>query len=109
MIISVKQQVLKILRICADAKTDVYLYIHELISSNAILEESSLNIELTRNDILKDIPRTYLVNENKKEELELLRILLAFAYIKPSIGYCQGLNFLGAVALKVAQNEEAAF
>lgn len=62
-----------------------------------------------RSDILKDIPRTYLVAGNAAEELSLLNVLLAFSYVKNSIGYCQGLNFLAAVMIKVSQNEETAF
>lgn len=73
------------------------------------MEESSLDLEFTKNEILKDIPRTHLVNDNKREQQQLLRILLALAYVKPAIGYCQGMNFLGAVLLKVVKSEEISF
>ena len=63
----------------------------------------------SRNDILKDIPRTYLVAGNCAEETCLLNVLMAFSWVKPSIGYCQGLNFLAAVIVKVAVDEETAF
>lgn len=66
-------------------------------------------MELTKNEILKDIERTHLVSNNKKEQQQLLRILLALAYVKPAIGYCQGMNFLGAVLLKVVKSEEISF
>lgn len=46
---------------------------------------------------------------NQGEESSLLNVLLAFSYIKKSIGYCQGLNFIAAIMVKVAQNEEHAF
>jgi ecotropic viral integration site 5 protein len=46
---------------------------------------------------------------NAKEEQMLLNVLLAVAHVKPAIGYCQGMNFLGAVMLKVCENEEIAF
>ncbi|KAG7458901.1 hypothetical protein MATL_G00225640 [Megalops atlanticus] len=40
---------------------------------------------------------------------QLHRILLAFSWQNPAIGYCQGLNRLAAIALLVLQNEEDAF
>ena len=92
-----------------DSFENPYKYIHTSISLNQTLEESSLDIELTKAEILKDIPRTQIIADNKKEQSQLLRILLALAYIKPSIGYCQGMNFLGAVLLKTVKSEETAF
>lgn len=92
-----------------DSFENPYKFIHNSIASNKTLEESSLDLELTKTEILKDIPRTHLVADNSKEQAKLLRILLALAYIKPSIGYCQGMNFLGAVLLKTVKSEETAF
>ncbi|XP_036373295.1 TBC1 domain family member 2A-like isoform X1 [Megalops cyprinoides] len=40
---------------------------------------------------------------------QLHRILLAFSWQNPAVGYCQGLNRLAAIALLVLQNEEDAF
>ncbi|XP_067103528.1 TBC1 domain family member 2A isoform X1 [Osmerus mordax] len=40
---------------------------------------------------------------------QLERILLAFSWQNPGIGYCQGLNRLAAIALLVLQSEEEAF
>ncbi|XP_039614114.1 TBC1 domain family member 2A [Polypterus senegalus] len=40
---------------------------------------------------------------------ELRRILLAFSWQNPTIGYCQGLNRLAALALLILKNEEDAF
>ncbi|XP_072553752.1 TBC1 domain family member 2A isoform X1 [Paramormyrops kingsleyae] len=40
---------------------------------------------------------------------QLHRILLAFSWQNPTIGYCQGLNRLAAIALLVLENEEDAF
>lgn len=87
----------------------IYEQIQNCILSKKPLEESNFSVEIAINDILKDIPRTYLIAGNAKEELQLLNILTAFAYIKPSIGYCQGLNFLAAVLLKVTSSEENSF
>uniref|UniRef100_A0A8C5M8J5 TBC1 domain family member 2 n=1 Tax=Leptobrachium leishanense TaxID=445787 RepID=A0A8C5M8J5_9ANUR len=40
---------------------------------------------------------------------KLRRVLLAFSWHNPTIGYCQGLNRLAAVALLVLEEEENAF
>ncbi|XP_007639020.1 TBC1 domain family member 2A isoform X3 [Cricetulus griseus] len=40
---------------------------------------------------------------------ELRRVLLAFSWQNPTIGYCQGLNRLAAIALLVLEDEESAF
>ncbi|KAJ8371678.1 hypothetical protein AAFF_G00303540 [Aldrovandia affinis] len=40
---------------------------------------------------------------------QLHRVLLAFSWQNPAIGYCQGLNRLAALALLVLQDEEEAF
>ncbi|NXN94023.1 TBD2A protein, partial [Rhinopomastus cyanomelas] len=61
-----------------------------------------------------DLPRT--LNNNKHfssptSQLipKLRRVLLAFSWHNPAIGYCQGLNRLAAVALLVLEDEESAF
>ncbi|XP_029459785.1 TBC1 domain family member 2A isoform X2 [Rhinatrema bivittatum] len=40
---------------------------------------------------------------------KLRRVLLAFSWQNPTIGYCQGLNRLAALALLVLEEEESAF
>ncbi|KAM3848904.1 TBC1 domain family member 2A isoform 2-T3 [Vipera latastei] len=40
---------------------------------------------------------------------KLRRVLLAFSWQNPTIGYCQGLNRLAAIALLVLEEEEEAF
>ncbi|XP_021100179.1 TBC1 domain family member 2A isoform X2 [Heterocephalus glaber] len=40
---------------------------------------------------------------------KLHRVLLAFSWHNPTIGYCQGLNRLAAIALLVLEDEESAF
>ncbi|XP_028626092.1 TBC1 domain family member 2A isoform X3 [Grammomys surdaster] len=40
---------------------------------------------------------------------KLRRVLLAFSWQNPTIGYCQGLNRLAAIALLVLEDEESAF
>uniref|UniRef100_A0A670K752 TBC1 domain family member 2 n=1 Tax=Podarcis muralis TaxID=64176 RepID=A0A670K752_PODMU len=61
-----------------------------------------------------DLPRTLTNNRHFNPPAsqllpKLRRILLAFSLQNPTIGYCQGLNRLAAIALLVLEEEEIAF
>ncbi|XP_034038161.1 TBC1 domain family member 2A [Thalassophryne amazonica] len=61
-----------------------------------------------------DLHRTLTTNQHFSSPSspalqQLQRILLAFSWQNPTIGYCQGLNRLAAIALLILQNEEDAF
>ncbi|XP_042685505.1 TBC1 domain family member 2A isoform X6 [Centrocercus urophasianus] len=61
-----------------------------------------------------DLPRTLTSNRHFSSPTsqlipKLRRVLLAFSWHNPAIGYCQGLNRLAAVALLVLEDEENAF
>ncbi|XP_066470090.1 TBC1 domain family member 2A [Tiliqua scincoides] len=61
-----------------------------------------------------DLPRTLTNNRHFASPTsqlipKLRRILLAFSWQNPTIGYCQGLNRLAAIALLVLEEEESAF
>ncbi|KFP36046.1 TBC1 domain family member 2A, partial [Chlamydotis macqueenii] len=61
-----------------------------------------------------DLPRTLTNNKHFSSPTsrlipKLRRLLLAFSWHNPAIGYCQGLNRLAAVALLVLEDEESAF
>ncbi|KAG7454009.1 hypothetical protein JOB18_015556 [Solea senegalensis] len=61
-----------------------------------------------------DLHRTLTTNQHFSSPSspalqQLRRILLAFSWHNPVIGYCQGLNRLAALALLVLQNEEESF
>ncbi|XP_068460319.1 TBC1 domain family member 2A [Clinocottus analis] len=61
-----------------------------------------------------DLHRTLTTNQHFSSPSspalqQLRRILLAFSWQNPAIGYCQGLNRLAAIALLVLQSEEDAF
>ncbi|KAG9480495.1 hypothetical protein GDO78_012126 [Eleutherodactylus coqui] len=61
-----------------------------------------------------DIHRTLTNNKNFSNPTsefiqKLRRVLLAFSWQNPTIGYCQGLNRLAALALLVLEDEESAF
>ena len=64
--------------------------------------------------ITKDLKRTCLGNEDfKLDHLQgqnpLYNVLNAYAHYDPSIGYCQGMNFIVALLLHVLENEEDSF
>ncbi|XP_057276718.1 TBC1 domain family member 2A isoform X2 [Pezoporus wallicus] len=61
-----------------------------------------------------DLPRTLTNNKHFSSPTsqlipKLRRVLLAFSWHNPAIGYCQGLNRLAAVSLLVLEDEESAF
>ena len=105
--IGVQEEVKKTLHISQDV--EVYDYIHSEINSRKDFTNTGLDITRVKDDISKDTPRTYLVSNDYKAQNQLYRILLAIAYVKPNISYCQGMNFIGGVLLKVVKNEEVAF
>ncbi|XP_038660038.1 TBC1 domain family member 2A [Scyliorhinus canicula] len=61
-----------------------------------------------------DLPRTLTNNRlfsspTSKMVQKLRRVLLAYSWQNPNIGYCQGLNRLAAIALLILREEEDAF
>uniref|UniRef100_A0A8C0HDV7 TBC1 domain family member 2 n=1 Tax=Chelonoidis abingdonii TaxID=106734 RepID=A0A8C0HDV7_CHEAB len=61
-----------------------------------------------------DLPRTltnnrHFISPTSQLVPKLRRVLLAFSWQNPAIGYCQGLNRLAAIALLVLEEEESAF
>ena len=58
--------------------------------------------------IEKDIGRTFPTDQSFSR-LELKEILIAYSIRNPNVGYCQGLNFIGALLLSFGFSEEEAF
>lgn len=63
--------------------------------------------------ILQDIPRTYanhvlFMNEDSAARQALFNVLVTYADVDPSVGYCQGMSYVAA-ALLMHMNEEDAF
>jgi hypothetical protein len=60
-----------------------------------------------------DVPRTFpscLWLQSDVGQVSLTRVLLAFAHHNPTVGYCQGMNYVAALLLVVlGHDEEAAF
>ena len=83
--------------------------VSKLETSNEKENESTLGESLQQID--KDLHRTFpdhpITDEQGK--LRLRRMLGAYAVRNPTVGYCQGLNFLAATFLLVFDDEEDAF
>lgn len=62
-------------------------------------------------EISKDLNRTFHEGKFNSEEtiLSLERILVSISFIRPEIGYCQGMNFVSGALLELLNNEETAF
>ncbi|XP_054719226.1 growth hormone-regulated TBC protein 1-like [Uloborus diversus] len=62
-----------------------------------------------------DIPRTFPDNiyfkcsSSDSKQQPLKNVLLAFAHQNPTIGYCQGLNFIAGIMLLVTDSEDMTF
>ncbi|XP_068033326.1 TBC1 domain family member 2A isoform X1 [Anomalospiza imberbis] len=79
-----------------------------------LLEQSRSTEHPACRQIELDLPRTLTNNKHFSSPTShliprLRRVLLAFSWHNPAIGYCQGLNRLAAVALLVLEDEESAF
>lgn len=92
-----------------DPTVNLYEFIHSRIEKKTFIDEFAIDFERVSDDILKDIPRTSVIGKTGWLRTGLSRVLLAVAYAKPSIGYCQGMNFIAGVLLRVLESEEVAF
>nr|XP_056704912.1 TBC1 domain family member 2A [Euleptes europaea] len=81
---------------------------------NNLLKQCEVADHPASRQIELDLPRTLTNNKHFTSPTsqlvpKLRRVLLAFSRQNPTIGYCQGLNRLAAVALLVLEEEENAF
>ncbi|ORX89230.1 TBC-domain-containing protein [Basidiobolus meristosporus CBS 931.73] len=82
-------------------------YYQELIAQHEGWESVSLSqIEL---DLHRTLPNHEFFEENGLGIEKLRRVLVAFSWHNPSVGYCQGMNLIAAVLLLVQSDEEYAF
>ena len=59
-----------------------------------------------------DLKRTFLeedINKNDKFLEKLKNILVCYSIRNSTVGYCQGMNFIGGTILLIMENEEQAF
>lgn len=79
-----------------------------------LCEKSRTSPNPASRQIQLDLHRTLTTNQNFSSPSspalqQLRRILSAFSWQNPAVGYCQGLNRVAALALLVLQDEEDAF
>ena len=62
-------------------------------------------------EIKRDIDRTFYTEKFKKGngKTMLINILSALAFIRPEIGYCQGMNFIAGALIELIEEEEKIF
>jgi hypothetical protein len=62
-------------------------------------------------EISRDLNRTFHTGIFEIEEGQLIlgRILRAIAYVRPEIGYCQGMNFVAGAIYTFIEDEELSF
>lgn len=79
----------------------------ELELSNNINKNYSRVIE----EISRDLNRTFHTGifDTDQGQILLGRILRAVAYVRPEIGYCQGMNFVAAAIFNFIEDEELSF
>ena len=89
-------------------KDNLYNNVLSLAKDNMNKDEKFINIH---KQINKDINRTFWTDKfkhgNGKEMLD--NILTLMAYIRPEIGYCQGMNFIVGALINFINNEETCF
>ncbi|CAE7239136.1 unnamed protein product [Symbiodinium natans] len=84
-------------------------WLHVAEEGSDPLDDGMLCTEETcKRQIEKDVPRTRPADLNESQRAALGRVLRAFAVLRPQVGYCQGLNFVAAVALLVGFTEKQA-
>ena len=75
------------------------------------LKDKDENFSYVHQQISKDLNRTFYTGKfkegNGKEQL--YNILIAIAFIRPEIGYCQGMNFIVGALINFINSEEKCF
>ena len=69
--------------------------------------------ETYKEQVELDIKRTFIDNEiftaDEQLKTKTLNILLAYSKRNTSVGYCQGMNYIGGILARVIKNEEDSF
>lgn len=82
--------------------------IYQILMNKVNGKDGCLLEENVRAQIKCDLPRTNTTNRvrTKEGQQELQRVLQAIAYMFPTVGYCQGMNFIASVLLGICDNQE---
>ena len=79
------------------------------LSSQAQIKDSKYKSVFE--EIKRDINRTFYTEKFTKGngKLILINVLSALAFIRPEIGYCQGMNFIVGALIELIEEEEKIF
>ena len=89
-------------------QSDIYNYILSLANEQINKDK---NFSYISEQINKDLNRTFYTSKFKEGngKIMLNNILTAIAFIRPEIGYCQGMNFIVGSLINFIDNEEKCF
>ena len=89
-------------------KSDIYNNVLNLANK---LKNKDSNFSYVSEQISKDLNRTFYTEKYKtgNGKIMLNNILTAIAFIRPDIGYCQGMNFIVGSLINFIDNEEKCF
>ena len=108
---------IKIRKLFNSLKTELKEYKIESNIYNNILKladeskESNKKFSHVCDEISRDISRTFYIEKFSEGngKTMLFNILSALAFIRPEIGYCQGMNFIVGALINFIDNEEKCF
>ena len=108
--INIKQLKNNLVNELNDYKITSNIYKNILTLSNDSKEKNPKFFNVIQ-EIERDINRTFYTEKFKKgngKEM-LVNILSALAFIRPEIGYCQGMNFIAGALIELIEEEEKIF
>uniref|UniRef100_A0A087XYY9 Growth hormone-regulated TBC protein 1 n=3 Tax=Poecilia TaxID=8080 RepID=A0A087XYY9_POEFO len=79
--------------------------------SMLVTHNDSKLVETIRTDLNRTFPDNVLFRKSSDPCLQksLFNVLLAYGYHNPSVGYCQGMNFIAGYLLIITKDEEKSF
>ena len=108
--INVKKLKNNLLKELVDYNISSHIYKNILsLSSQAQIKDSKYKSVFE--EIKRDINRTFYTEKFTKGngKLILINVLSALAFIRPEIGYCQGMNFIAGALIELIEEEEKIF
>ena len=90
-----------------DYKIEKNIYTNILQIANTSREDNK-KFNHVCNEIYRDINRTFYTQKfvEGNGKAMLINILTALAFIRPEIGYCQGMNFIAGALINLIDNDE---
>jgi hypothetical protein len=90
--------------------TDENIYEKILIYSDT-QKKRDIYFSKVTDEIGRDLDRTFYegIINSKEGQNKLNRVLTSLAYVRPEIGYCQGMNFIAGALIQFIDEEEIVF